>query len=182
MQPPLKSTKKQAGWTEGSLIFNPMKDLDPKDTYTKTFWNPIKKNLSYRPDTKQSWAHNWFIRKCAKKINTHNGIWQNPQLISRVPLRFLNTPSLKALTEKFTSGMPKMSKSHDRPLCTYLTRYDTHIQSHPRSWPEWYIYWKKLKSDEKNLSYHPDTYSGRTEGWTDGRTWWIQYTPRQLRC
>ena len=25
------------------LIFNPMKDLDPKDIYTRNFWNPIKR-------------------------------------------------------------------------------------------------------------------------------------------
>ena len=44
------------------------------------------------------------------------------------PLRFLEIPSLKALTEKLSSGMPKSPKSHDQPLCAYLMGYDTHIQ------------------------------------------------------
>ena len=35
--------------------------------------------------------------------------------------------------KKLTSGMPKMPKSNDQPLCAYLIRYDAHIQSYPRS-------------------------------------------------
>ena len=46
--------------------------------------------------------------------------------------------SLKDLTEKLTSGIPKMRKSHDQPLCAYLMRYDAHIQSHRWSWPKWH--------------------------------------------
>ena len=90
--------------------------------------------------------------------NTHIGIWQNLELISHVTLRSLNIPSLKALTGKL---------SHDQSLCTYLMRHDAHLQSHPRSWPKWYIYPKKLKSDEKNQSFHPDT-DGRTNNFIVG--------------
>ena len=61
----------------------------------------------------------------------------------------------------------KMTYSHNQPLRAYLMRYDAHIQSHLRSSPKWYIYWKKLKYDEKNSSYHPDTDGGRTDGRTN---------------
>ena len=61
----------------------------------------------------------------------------------------------------------KLPKSHDQLLCAYWMRYDAHIQSHPRSSPKWYIYRQKLKSDEKNSSYHPDIDG---DGQTDGRT------------
>ena len=80
--------------------------------------------------------------------HTPIGIWQNPELISHVPLRSLNIPSLKALTEKLTTGMPRMPKSHNRPLCTYLMKYDADTESHPRSWPKWHIYQVSLKSNE----------------------------------
>ena len=40
--------------------------------------------------------------------------------ISYILLRTPFIPNLKALTKKLTSGMPKMSKSHDRPVCAYL--------------------------------------------------------------
>ena len=66
-------------------------------------------------------------------------------------------PSLKALTRKLTSGMPKMPKSHDQPLCAYLMRYDAHIQSHQRSWPKWHGNQISLKSKENNWSYRLDT-------------------------
>ena len=65
--------------------------------------------------------------------------------------------SLTALAGKSTSGMPKMPKSHDPPLCAYLMRYDAYLQSHLRSSPKWYINQKKLKSNENNSSYRPDT-------------------------
>ena len=43
-----------------------MKDLDPKDTYTRIFLNPIKKKLSYCPDTKQSLARSWVNQEMNK--------------------------------------------------------------------------------------------------------------------
>ena len=38
-------------------------------------------------------------------------------------------PNWKALTKKLTSGMPKMSKSHDRPVCAYLMSMQDHDPS-----------------------------------------------------
>ena len=43
-------------------------------------------------------------------------------LINSFPTRTPFMPNWKALTKKLTSGMPKMSKSHDRPVCAYLMR------------------------------------------------------------
>ena len=99
------------------MVFNPIKDLDAKDTYTRNFSNSIKQKLSYYPDTSHECAAR-LIRKCVKNSekNTHVGIWQDLEPILHVPLRSLNIPSLKALTEKLTLGMPKMPKSHDHPL------------------------------------------------------------------
>ena len=94
-----------------------------------------------------------LIRKCAKSSkNTHIRIWQSPEFISRVSLRSLNIPSLKALAEKLTSGMTKMPKSHDRSLCAYLMRHDADIQSRPRSWHKLHIYQMYLKSNEKQFN------------------------------
>ena len=147
-QTPLKSTKNR---TYMMMCQGCMKDLDTKDTYTRMFLNSIKKKLSYCLDTSHECAAR-LNRKCVKKLKiTHSGIWQNLELISHVPLRSLNIPSLKALTEKLSPGIPKMPKSLDQPLCAYLMRYDTHLQSHPRSWPKWYIYHKKWNPMEKQF-------------------------------
>ena len=94
---------------------------------------------------------------------THIGIWQNLEFISHVPLRSLNIPSLKALTEKFISGMLKMPKSHDQPLCTYSMRYDAHFQSHPISWSKWYLC-KKIWNPMKTIQVIIRTPS--THDWT----------------
>ena len=48
-----------------------------------------------------------------------------------------------------TSGIPKICRSHDQPLCAYLIRYDAHFKSHSRSWPNWYLHkknWNPMKS------------------------------------
>ena len=68
----------------------------------------------------------------------------------------------------------KMLNSHDQPLYAYLMRYDAHIQSHPRSSPKWYIYqkhWNPMKRIQVIIQ------TPTADRWTDGRTWWIQYTP-----
>ena len=79
---------------------------------------------------------------------------------------------VKALAGKLTSGMPKMRKSHDQPLCAYLMRHDGHIQSHPRSSPKSYIYQKnEIQWKEVMLSSgHRWRLDGRTDGQTDGQT------------
>ena len=97
-----------------------------------------------RDDLINKWNQS-IIKKSARNSskNTMVQIKQNPGLISCFPLSSPNIPSLKALTEKLT---------HDQPLCTYLMRYDSHIQSPPRSWPQVTYTKQKLKSDEKNSS------------------------------
>ena len=66
----------------------------------------------------------WVNQETRKKFrkNTNIGIQQNPGLISYILLRTPFMPNWKALTKKMTSGMPKMSKSHDRPVYAYLMR------------------------------------------------------------
>ena len=74
-------------------------------------------------------------------------------------------------------------KSHDRPLCKYLTRYDTHIQSHPSSWPNGYIYQKNWNPMKRLwVIIRKLTVDGRTDRRTNRRTGWIQHTPTQLCC
>ena len=144
-------------------------------------WNPIKtiQVIVRTPSTHERSSR--FIKKSVKnreKYKYWNSAKSGTYIMCQHNIRPLWLSSLKSLAWKLTSGMPKMSKSDDQPLC------GAHIQSHPRCSPKWYIYQIKLKSDEKNSSYHPDTDGGRTDGrtdWrTDGRTGWIQYTP--LRC
>ena len=129
-----------------------MKYFDAKDTYTRFFFKFNKQKLSYCPDTSHECAAR-LIRKCVKhsEKNTHIGIWHNLALISHLPLRSRNIPSLKALTEKMPSRMPKMPKSHDPPLCAYVMKYDAHIHSHQRSWPKWPKFQISLKSTQKQL-------------------------------
>ena len=119
---------------------------------------------SYRPDTKHSWANTQVHLEKRKKFgkNTYIQIQQNPGLISCFPLSSPNIPSLKALTEKFT---------HDQPLCTYLMRYDAHIQSPPRSWPKLHIpnkSWNPMKRIQ--VIIWTSTVDGRTDGQTDRQT------------
>ena len=80
--------------------------------------------------------------------------------------------SLKALAGKLTSGMPKMPKSHDKPLYAYLMRYEAHIQSHPRSSPKWYICqknWNPMKRIQVIIRTPKadDLTDGQTDGWMD---------------
>ena len=65
LQTPLKSTKKAGLISWCVRVFNPMKDLDTKDTYTRNFLNSIKKKLIYCPDTSHECAAR-LIRKCVK--------------------------------------------------------------------------------------------------------------------
>ena len=152
-------------------------------------WNPMKiiQVIVWAPSIHDRAPR--FIKKRVKKIgkNTNIEIQQNSGIILCVPVRSLWIWRLKVLARKLTSGMPKMPKSHDQPLCAYLMRYDAHIQSDPRSLPNWCMYQKKLKSGEKNSSYHPDTDGGRTDRQTNGRTdrWTDRVNPvylPQLRC
>ena len=115
------------------------------DIYTKYHWNPMKTVQVIIRTTNTRARTQVHEEKCKKfRKYTNIDIQQNLRLILHVSLRSLNIPCLKALAEKLTSGMPKMCKSHDRPLCTYLVRYETHIQPSPRSWPKWYIH-KKIE-------------------------------------
>ena len=77
--------------------------------------------------------HPGSLRKNLKKLvkNTSIEIKQNTELISYLPEMSLIMPSLMALAWKLTSGMPKMPKSHDQPLCAYLMRYDACPSSIP---------------------------------------------------
>ena len=59
---PIKIHQK-AGLISCVRVFNPMKDLDTKDTYTRNFLNSMKKKLSYCPDTSHECAAR-LIRKC----------------------------------------------------------------------------------------------------------------------
>ena len=101
------------------------------------------------------------------------------------PVRALNIRNLKIQTQKLTSGMPKVHKSHDQPLCIYLMRYDADIQSQPRSLAKWNI--DRCFCLNQMSYHHPDT-DGRTDdsqqrdGWTVGQTGSIQYTSQQLQC
>ena len=156
--------------------------------------NPMK---TIRPDTKHSWPStqvHWEKRKKIGKIQVLKFSKTVTYLIC--PHKVFWISSLKALPEKLTSGMPKMLKSHDQPLCAYLMRYDAHIPSHSRSSPKRYIYWKNWNLMKRiQVIIRTPTADGRT----DGHLWriWSQllwsklhrrrtvnpvYPPPQLHC
>ena len=127
----------------------------PKWYLYRKKWNPMKTiQVIFRTPSTHDRAPR-FIKKSVKnsgkiqilKFSKHRTLYINITCPHKVSLNIL---SLKALAGKLTSGTPKMPKSHDQPLCVYLMRYDTHLQSHPRFWPKWYLCQKKLKSNENN--------------------------------
>ena len=105
-------------------------------------WNPMKtiQVIIRTPSTHERAPR--FIKKSVKNSekNTHIKIQKNPG--TYIIIQSLWLLGLKSLAGKLTSGIPKMPKSHDQPLCAYIMKYDAHIQSHPRSSPMWYIYQK----------------------------------------
>ena len=115
------------------LVFNPIQDLDPNDSYTKKLSSGHQTLMTEHPSSLRK------VWKIGEKYKYWNSA--NPGLI----------------LQKLISGMPNTPKSHDQSFCAYLMRYDAHLQSHLRSWPKWYLYQKKLKSNENNSSYRPDT-------------------------
>ena len=140
------------------LILNPIQDTDPRDTY-------VKKSRK--------------AKKFGKNRNIE--IQQNPGLISCVSL------NIKFEGSSWEIDFRNAKKSHDQPLCTYLMRYDAHLQSHPRYWPKGYLCkknWNPMKRIQ--VVIRTPTADGGTDGRTDRRTdrqtGWIQYTPPQLRC
>ena len=145
-------------WCSYSILSKILTQMTYMPNITKIHWKQLKLSSGHQTLKTEQCPHSGSLRK-AQKIgkNTNVEIKQNPGLISCVPIRSLYISSLKALAGKFTSEMPKMPKSHDQPLCAYLMRYDAHLQSHPRSWPKWYIYQNKLKFNENNSIHRPDT-------------------------
>ena len=103
-------------------------------------WNPMKTvQVIVRTPSPHDGAPR-FIMKCVKKsgkiqILKISKTRTNIMCPHKVSLHI----TFNALAEKLISGMPKMPKSHDQPLCANLIRYDAHIVSHPRSSPKWCI-------------------------------------------
>ena len=99
-QLPLKSTKRRVDGQTDGLIFNPMKDLDPKDKYTRTVWNLIKRIwvIFWTPS---SHGHTIASLENVQKIRKKYTYWYlaKPGTHITCTLRVLNIPSLKAVTE-----------------------------------------------------------------------------------
>ena len=67
----------------------------------KVFLNPMKINQVIIQTPNSLEGAPWIGRKRVKNIeNTNIGIRQNPQLVSRIPLRVLNIPNLEALNKQ----------------------------------------------------------------------------------
>ena len=73
-------------------------------------------------------SHEWAPGLIKKYIETSDKYkyWNlgNPELMSRV----LNITDLRTVTQILTSGIRKMHKSHDQPLCAYLMLIFNHVK------------------------------------------------------
>ena len=99
-------------------------------------------NITWTPN-----SHEWapgLVKKYIE-ISEKYKYWNlgNPELMSRV----LYITYLRTVTQILTSGIRKMHKSHDHPLCAYLMLIFNHVKDiYPND-----TYTKKMfNSDEKN--------------------------------
>ena len=105
--------------------------LEIRLDHNSTYYRSLSKNSDVKPRISHCDSQNL-------QYKTHPEFWPSHRRIFKTSLYYktrliletrryilLRTPFMpnwKALTKKLTSGMPKMSKSHDRPVCAYLMR------------------------------------------------------------
>ena len=135
------------------LISNPVQDLDPNDISLKSNEKLLSGHQTLMTE------HQGSLRKVYK-------IWEKYKYYNfAIPGTYIMCHHKVSINLKFEGSSWKID------FRKYLMRYDAHLQSHPRSWPKWYIYpknWNPMKTIQ--VIIQTPTADGRTNRLTDGRT------------